>query len=442
MPEIRPFRALRYDAARVGRLDRVVAPPYDVISPAHRAELAARDPRNVVHVDLPVGEAGEDPGARYERAGGTFAAWRADGTLRLEDAPSLYVHEQVFALPGAAERQVQRGFYACVRLEPLSPGSGIRPHERTMAGPKEDRLRLMRATGANLSGVVALYADATATAGGLVAEVAAMRPDAEVVHDGTTSRLWVVPADGPTARIVTGLRAAAGAGPITIADGHHRYETALRYRDEREQAGGDAPVGADAAPDYLLMLLLDTVSSPPLVLPTHRVVRLPYGAAQGLVDAARALFTVEHVDRQALLAAFRPGSAGTGGRGRFGLWTRAGGAILRARPEAFTAHLPAGVGPAVRRLDVTLLAVALERLAGIDSEATTTGGRIVYTHAAEEAVSLVEAGGDGADAAFLLEPTGAAEVAAVAAEGGVMPQKSTFFYPKPLTGLVINPLEQ
>ncbi|MCU0483750.1 MAG: DUF1015 domain-containing protein, partial [Chloroflexi bacterium] len=237
------------------------------------------------------------------------------------------------------------------------------------------------------------------------------------------------------------LQAAAGGGPITIADGHHRYETALRYRDERRQRHAALPGEAGDAPDHLLMLLLDAVTSPPLVLPTHRVVHLADRAGPDLLTAARTLFTVEPVERTALLAAFRPGSAEAGGRGRFGLWTRAGGAILRARREAFEAHLPADVGPAVRRLDVTLLAVALERLAGIDRQATTAGGRVVYTHAAEEAVSLVDGGGEGADAAFLLEPTDAADVAAVAAEGGVMPQKSTFFYPKPLTGLVINPLE-
>jgi uncharacterized protein (DUF1015 family) len=442
VPEIRAFRALRYDPERVGGLDVVVAPPYDVISAARRAELAARDPHNVVHVDLPESEAGVDPAERYGRAGRTFAAWRADGILRRDDVPALYVHEQEFVLPGSEERRVQRGFYARVRLEPLARESGIRPHERTMSGPKEDRLRLMRATGANLSGVVALYADATATVGGILAEVAGTPPAAEVAHDdGVTSRLWVVPEAAAAAPIVAALRAAAATGPITIADGHHRYETALRYRDDLRPAGGWRPGDGDSPCDDVLMLLLDTSSSPPVVLPTHRVVRGLGGAVDGLFAAAEPLFTVEPADRSALLAAFRPGSADAGGRGRFGLWTREGGAILEARPGAFEPHLP-DVGPAARQLDVTLLAVALEQLAGIDREATTAGGRVTYTHSAEEATAMVDAGEDGADAAFLLEPTRAVEVAAVAAEGDVMPQKSTYFYPKPLTGLVINPLER
>ena len=438
MPEIRAFRALRYDPGTVPDLVRVVAPPYDVIAPARRAELAARDPRNVVHVDLPVADDGGDPDERYRRAARTYVGWRSDGTLRKDPRPALYVYEQVFALPGSADRRVQRGFYARVRLEQSGPGAGILPHELTLAGPKEDRHKLLRATGANLSGVVGLYADPSGTADRLLASVAATSPAAELVDDdGVCNRLWVVPAHGVTTEVVSGLRAAAAAGPITIADGHHRYETALRYRDERRLTGS---CDDDPAFDFLLMLLLETTASPPTVLPTHRVVRGLGSAAEGLAGAAGALFAVQPADRASLVAVFGPAAEGGGGRGRFGLWTRSGGAILDARPEAFGPYLPAG-GPAVRRLDVTLVAITLERLAGIDREATASGGRIGYTTSLQEAVAWVDAGEDGADAAFLLEPTPASEVAAVAAEGDVMPQKSTYFYPKPLTGFVINPLE-
>ena len=437
MPLIRAFRALRYDPEAFPDLARVVAPPYDVVSPLQRALLAARDPHNVVHLDLPLGADDEDPDERYRRAGRAYVAWRSDGTLRKDPRPAVYVHEQVFTLPGSAERRVQRGFYARVRLEPFGPGSGVLPHERTLAGPKEDRHKLMRATGANLSGVVGLYADPSGSAARLLTAVASTPPAADVTDDeGVRSRLWVVPEDGPMGDVVAALRGAGAAGPITIADGHHRYETALRYRGERRltSSGEDDP-----AFDYLLMLLLETMASPPVVLPTHRVAR-GLGSVPGGVGAADPLFVVEPAERAALLAAFGPGAPGRGGRGRIGLWTRAGGAILWARREAFEPFLPAG-GPALRRLDVTLLAVALERLWRIDREATTSGGRVGYTTSAEEALSRVDAAEDGADAAFLLEPTPAAEVAAVAGQGDVMPQKSTYFFPKPLTGLVINPLE-
>jgi uncharacterized protein (DUF1015 family) len=244
-----------------------------------------------------------------------------------------------------------------------------------------------------------------------------------VADDGT--------GEGPAAD----LAAAAGRGPISIADGHHRYETALRYRDERRMSRS---CEEDPAFDYLLMLFLESTKQALTVLPTHRVL-CGLGADAGiLAQAASSLFRVQPAAREALTEAFAGG--GVGGRGRMGLWTRAGGAILEARPEAFERFLPAG-GAAVRSLDVTLLGVGLERLCGIDAEAVSRGDRIAYTKSAAEAIELVDAAAGGADAAFLLEPTPVASIAAVAAEGDVMPQKSTYFFPKPLTGLVINPHE-
>jgi uncharacterized protein (DUF1015 family) len=296
----------------------------------------------------------------------------------------------------------------------------------------------MRATGANLSGVMVLYADPTGTAAGLLATATEAAADAEVIDDdGTRHRLWAVPEAPPTDALVAGLREAAGREPVTIADGHHRYETALRYRDERRRTSPDE---ADPAFDYVLALFMEAAPGTLLVLPTHRVARSIAGA-DGLVAAAAAsgLFEVTPADATALVAAFGPGTA-PGGSGRFGLWTRAGGAILAARRAAFEPLLPAGE-TALRRLDVTLLATALERLCGIDRAATTTGGRVAFTKDAAEAIAWVDGRADAADAAFLLEGTPVADIAAVARDGDVMPQKSTYFYPKPLSGLVLNPLE-
>lgn len=438
MPEIRAFRALRYDPEAVPDLSRVVAPPYDVISPARRAELAARDPRNVVAIDLPVADAA-DPDEKYRAAARTFAGWRSDGTLRKDRLASLYVYEQAFVVPGTSERRVQRGFFGRLRLEPLGPGSGVHPHERTLAGPREDRHKLMRATGANFSAVMVLYEDAAGASPHLLAEATEGPAIADVTDDdGVRHRLWALPDDGETARLVEGLREAAGRDPVTIADGHHRYETALRYRDERRMTRSTED---DPAFDFVLALFVDVATGPILVLPTHRVARAVAGAGS-LVEAASAsgLFDTRAADREALLGAFGPGVGGAGDRGRFGLWTRAGGAILDTRRAAFEPLLPHG-GEALRRLDVTLLAAALERLCGIDRAATTSGERIAFTKDAAEALDWVDGRVAGADAAFLLEGTPVAEIAAVAREGDVMPQKSTYFHPKPLTGLVINPLE-
>jgi uncharacterized protein (DUF1015 family) len=438
VPTIRPFRALRFEPDVVGDLAAVVSPPYDVISPAEQAVLLARHPKNVVRLDLPAEESGDEPDDRYRRAARTLATWRSDGTFRKDPRPSVYVYEQVYRLPGADEERTQRGFFARLRLEPFGPGGGVLPHERTLSGPKEDRYKLLRATGTNFSPVVGLYADPSGGAAGRLAAVATGTPDVDLLaDDGVRHRLWVVPLgdDGAAAA----LAAAAGASPITIADGHHRYETALRYRDERRMSRS---CEEDPAFDYLLVLLLETTTVPLTVLPTHRVVGgLGDAAVDSLWAAIGELFEVSPAsDSGQLERTFSPAAEAPGGAGRFGLWTRRGGAFLTARRAAFEPWLPSGSG-ALRGLDVTLLQVALERLVGIDPAQTAAGGRVTYTKSTAEAISWVERRSDGADAAFILEPTPVAEIAAVAAAGDVMPQKSTYFWPKPVTGLVLNPLE-
>ncbi len=439
MPEIRAFRALRYNPEVVPDLSCVVAPPYDVISPTRRAELAARDPRNVVAIDLPVDAGASDPDEKYRVAARHFAAWRADGTLSKDRQPSLYVYEQEFGVPGTVERRVQRGFYGRLRLEEFGPGAGVLPHERTLAGPKEDRHKLMRATGANFSGVMVLYADPSGTARRVLAEATEALSIADVTDDdGVRHRLWVLADEGATAAAVAALREVAGREPVTIADGHHRYETALRYRDERRMTRSSED---DPPFDFILALFMDVANEPVLVLPTHRVACAVAGAGDLVATAeASGLFDVDLVERGALLAAFGPATATPGGRGRIGLWTRTGGALLTARRDAVAPLLPAG-GDALRRLDVTLLAVVLERLCSIDRAATTVGGRVAFTKDAAEALDWVDARTDAADVAFLLEATPVAEIAAVARDGDVMPQKSTYFFPKPATGFVLNPLE-
>lgn len=437
MPEIRPFRALRYVPEAVGDPGQVTAPPYDVIAPDEQRALLARHPKNVVRLDLPGVEPREEPDERYRRAARTLAAWRSDGTLHKDPRPALYAYEQVYRVPGSDVERTQRGFFGRLRLEPFGSGSGVLPHERTLQAPREDRYRLLRATGVNTSPVVGLYDDPSGAAADALATVAAGRPAVDLEDDdGVRHRLWIVEADGDGAARVGALVAAAGAAAITIADGHHRYETALRYRDERRMSRS---CEEDPAFDYLLMLFLETTAQELTVLPTHRVV-CGLGAAgiARLRDGLGDLFEVGSAGRADLERTFGTGLA-EGGRGRFGLWTRDGGAILSARRDAFEPWLPAG-GAALRGLDVTLLGVALERLAGIDAAAVAGGERVAYTKSAAEAAARVDAG-TGADAAFLLDPTPVASISAVARDGDVMPQKSTYFYPKALTGLVINPHE-
>ncbi|HSS36857.1 MAG TPA: DUF1015 domain-containing protein, partial [Patescibacteria group bacterium] len=431
MPEIRPFRGLRFEPDVVGDLAAVISPPYDVISPADQQRLLARDPRNVVRLDLPPDELGDGPDDRYRRAARTFAAWRSDGSFRKDPRPSLYVYEQTYRLPGTDLERTQRGFFGRLRLEPFGPGSGVLPHERTMSGPKEDRYKLLRATGANFSPIVGLYADPTGDAATVLAAITSGQPAIDLVDDdGVHQRLWIVQGDGASGRAGDGpverLIAAASAHPITIADGHHRYETALRYRDERRMSRS---CEEDPPFDYVLTLFLEASTGQLTVLPTHRVVRgLGDDGVQSLWAGLAELFDVERASRADLEAGFGAVALAAGGRGRLGLWTRAAGAILTARRAAFEPWLPVG-SPSLRRLDVTLLQVVLERLAGVDPAATAAGGRVVYTKSAAEAIGWVDRSEADADAAFLLEPTPVADISAVAEAGDVMPQKSTYFFP-------------
>jgi uncharacterized protein (DUF1015 family) len=245
----------------------------------------------------------------------------------------------------------------------------------------------------------------------------------------------VAQADAPDG-VAGRLTAVAGARPVFIADGHHRYETALRYRDERRMTRSCEP---DPPFDFILALLLDT-SEQLTVLPTHRVVRgLGPDGLSRLRDGVDGLFAVTPTSADALVERFTAAGELAGGAGRMGLVTREGAWLLEARRPASAG--PGSGGDAVRALDVTLLGAALESLAGIDAAVVSGGERIRYTKSAAEAAGLVAEAADGADAAFLLEPTPVSSILAVARDGDVMPQKSTYFYPKALTGLVLNPHE-
>jgi uncharacterized protein (DUF1015 family) len=446
VPSIRPFRALRYSPEQVDDLSAVVAPPYDVISPEAHRRLLARDPRNVVRLDLPEDAAGDPPDERYRRAAHTLSDWRSDGTLRRDPRPAIYPYEQSYRVPGTERTATRRGVFARVVLEPFGPTSGIRAHERTLAEPREDRYRLLRATGVNTSPVVGLGEDRTGRVPEWLREVAGTKPIAELVDaEGVEHRLWNAPVgdEEPGGDPVRAACQALSASPITLADGHHRYETALRYCDERRRGPvlEDEPAWAE-----ILMLILEPIEGALTVLPTHRVLLgLEPAAIANVVARLPELFDVESgVSRGELIAAFGGAEGWSGGEGRFGLWTGRTGAVLRARRPSFERWLPAG-GAALRRLDVTLASVAIERLAGIDPGAVAEG-RVAFTMAAAEAIDWVDegrapAGTPAASIAFLVDPTPAAEIVAVAADGDVMPQKSTYIYPKALTGLVINPLE-
>jgi uncharacterized protein (DUF1015 family) len=259
VPDVRPFRALRYESDVVGDLAAVVSPPYDLIDPTEAADLLNRHPKNAVRLDLPLGEQGDGPDDRYRRAARTFAAWRSDGTFRKDPRPSLYVYEQERngsnGPAGQGPRSVRRGFFGRLRLEPFGPGGGVEPREAPGSAQREDRYKLLRATGVNTSPIVVRLADPAGDAGQILAAVTNGSPDVDFSDtSGVHHRVWAVAADGPDAEKVASLLAAAGAGPVTIADGQARYESALRYRDERRMSRS---CEEDPAFDYILALFVD-----------------------------------------------------------------------------------------------------------------------------------------------------------------------------------------
>jgi uncharacterized protein (DUF1015 family) len=432
MAVVAPFTGLRYDAARAGDPGRVLAPPYDVIGAAERDALEERHPHNVVRVELPRGETD----ARYAEAARLLGGWKGEGILRPDTSPGFYVYEQQFRLPGApseARVYTRRGFFAAVRLEPFERRV-VLPHERTLAGPKEDRLKLMRATRTQISPILGLYRDTPGTARAIVDAATTATPDIDATTtDGGRHRLWRL-ADR---EVIGGLAGVLADKQILIADGHHRYETMLALGPELRSL--DYAAG-QAAADFAMMFLARAEDPGLLVLPTHRLVRgLGEFNVAALRAAASPAFEVVDGDEATPEAIEeRLGREGTAG---VVFAMRVPG---RAQTTWFSlkpiVDLSALGPPVLRKLDVTVLhGVLLAPLLGIDEAALEEQAYLTYTHDTAEALARVGAGE--AQAAFFMNPTKVEEILAVCEAGFLLPQKSTYFHPKLATGLVMYGLD-
>jgi uncharacterized protein (DUF1015 family) len=432
MAEVTPFRGIRYRESIA--LDEVVAPPYDVIPAAQAAELRERSANNAVHLDLPVapGEASRD--AAYARAAAAFEQWQASGVLVRDATPSLYLVDQTYRGPDGRER-TRRGFVARLRLADFAERV-VLPHERTHAGPKIDRLSLFRATHADLSQIFLLVPDDDGRVEDALAAAADATPAATAreAHDGDGNLHRIVPLAGPEVeRVVALLRER----PLYIADGHHRYETALAYRDERRAAGDHS---ADT-----LMVYLCSMSDPGLtVFPTHRLVReLAVPPVGELLDRLQPLFEVvgmpvkgreaSHILLDGLGEQADPGRV-------FGLYLPREDVCIAVRarqPEASQRLVASGFSPDAADLSVTVLhELVLHEALGMDPGRAEM--HIDYAKSVPDALSVL-ASGRYALGAFL-NATLVSQVRAIADRGETMPQKSTYFYPKLLTGLVFDAL--
>jgi uncharacterized protein (DUF1015 family) len=422
MAEIQPLRALHYDPAVVGPLAGVVAPPYDVIDSEQRAALLARSPFNVVAVDLPQampGDSGRDP---HQAAGELFESWQSQGALVRDNEPALWAHTQDYTGPDGLAR-TRRGFFCRVRIEHYGAGR-VRPHERTHPGPKEDRLRLTRATRANVSPIFSLFSDPADAAWGALTPATTSPPWGEVTDgDGTVHRLWRV--SDPAA--IAAVQSATAATELLIADGHHRYETMQAYAEE---------VGGEGEHRYILMCLVALQDPGLTVFPTHRLVR-------GLDDARREALEQALARDFEIVEVSPEGATPEPGRGplELGMIDRSGTRArrLRLREQAIADAALPDRSQAYRELDTGVLeTLLLKNALGFSDEDISHFNGMFYARDASEARAMVAAGEY--EAAFLMRPTPVAQVREVAAAGENMPPKSTFFFPKLLTGLLFNPL--
>jgi len=433
MPEIHAFRALRYDLGHVGSLSDVVAPPYDVIGPELQDQLYKRHPANVIRLILNREEPGDDgSNNRYTRAARFLKNWRSEGVLFTEPDPAIYVYHQVFFHAGATH--TRRGFMARVRLERFGEGK-IYPHEETLAGPKADRLLLTKACKANLSQIFGLYPDPRSEAQGLLESAIADKVPLEATdHLGVVHRLWPV----TDVQVTAALAGMVGPKPVFIADGHHRYETACNYRDHLAEEGA---LSSNHSANFVLMMCVGMSDLGMLVLPTHRLFRgfPPMTSAELLAKLGDSFTTrlagegidlatnvweeIETADDQGTLGLFTAkderwivASTNDTGRAR----------LSELAPEHSVAWR--GLGVAV-----------LHRLVVDSLLAAPNLPKPRYVHQVDEVVAGLES--DEFQLAAMVMPATVEQIRKISEHHERMPAKSTYFYPKLLSGLVINPLE-
>jgi uncharacterized protein (DUF1015 family) len=421
MAEVVPTRGLLYDPARAGPLDALVAPPYDVVSETERSALAAKSPYNIVRVDLPQG----DPERKYGNAARELRRWVDEGVLRRDAVPALYRYHQIFSTSG--QEHTRKGFIGRVRLRRFDEGV-VLPHERTLSGPRLDRLALARACRTHLSQVFGLYSDPKGTIDGEFAALDSSAPALEArLGDGVVHRLWRLTDAKAHARIA----AAMADRKVYIADGHHRYETMLALRDELRPLARSQR----SSIEYGSMFLTRMDDPGLVILPTHRVVHGLEGfELSPFLDRLRSRFEVDELPASRAEGLREPPRKTPGSY------------LLASRGRYFSVSLRPGEdasvpGPApLRRLDVPILhAFILEEILGIDRSAQERQTNLRYVKDFRGA--LEEARRPGVQAAFLLNPTRIEQLKAVADALEVMPQKSTFFFPKLASGLLLDPID-
>lgn len=452
MADIFPFRGYRYNPSRVN-LARVLTQPYDKITPAMQQKYYDADPHNLIAIEKGRALPADSPLSNvYTRAAKALDEWIAGGILVREPAPSFYVNEQEFALPHAQDRRLRRGLITLARVEDYSAGIIFR-HEQTLAGPKADRLELLRHTRAHTGQLFMLYADVERKIESLLEDAVSASPAMDVADEfGVRHRLWPISEPALIARIQDLL----ADKKLMIADGHHRYETALAYRNECRARLGVAD--RDAPHEKAMVTLFNTHSEGLTILPTHRLVsNLKDFSADTLIQKLKPYFAIESrsindtQEPAATHAAFSEYLRGPSVKSkprRIGLYCAADKSSTRQKQALFLELLPGAdltkllpeMSPAQRELDVVLLhRFILEKCLGITEQDVTAEKNISYERDMGKAIEAVD--NRAAQLCFFLNPVDVGQVMKMATAGEVLPQKSTDFYPKLLSGVTIYRLE-
>jgi uncharacterized protein (DUF1015 family) len=438
MATVTPFRGFTYNEALAGNISGLVCPPYDIISPAEQQELYRKSPYNIVRLEFGLSSPGDtDEDNRYSRAAALLDEWLKIGVLHQSKAPAFYIYEMEYPVRGRTRKL--RGFIGMVRIEDYASGI-VKPHETTLSGPKTDRLNLLRACRAGFSQIFSLISDPKGTVANVLGAVAE-KPDTEVKGgDGVVHRVWTYTDKAG----IDAISSAVDDQPIFIADGHHRYDTALNYRNERRTITGSF-TGSEGF-NYVPMFLARIEDPALTVLPAHRALfNLTDFHPRKFEDDLNRYFNIERIDftkksepadRRTVLdtMANRADHAHV-----FGMRVKNEHSyyLLSLRNVADMDSIIPAKSPAYRQLDVSILHhLIIDRLLGIRMDTHKLGLNIEYIKDADEAVRRVADGS--AEVIFLMNPTKVSEVRDVAAAGERMPQKATYFYPKLLSGLVIN----
>ena len=441
MATITPFKGIVYNLTKAGSISGLVCPPYDIISPAEQQELYRKNPHNVVRLEYGLESPGDTPeDNRYTRAAALLDEWFKTDVLRQSETPALYVYEMEYPL-GSTTKKL-RGFICLVRIEDYDSGI-VKPHETTLSGPKTDRLNLLRACKASFSQIFSIFSDPEGNVSDVLAKFAS-RPDMEVKNsDGITHRVWTLSDQNDIEVIVREV----ADKPFFIADGHHRYDTALNYRNERRKSSG-AFTGSEPY-NYVAMYLARMEDPGLTILPAHRALfNLTDFHPRRFEDDLNLYFNIERIDfdkktePKDLQTVLETMAHRADHSHVFGMRVKGEHSyyLLTLRNEADMDTLLPNKSAAYRRLDVSILHhLVIDKLLGIRMETHKLGLNIEYIKDAGEADKRVHDGA--AEIVFFMNPTKVKEVKEIASAGERMPQKATYFYPKLLTGLVVHKID-